>query len=166
MALLPDALPKALELAGPEVLSQSDREKLRRNPGWRHVQHHGFVDQKTTFNILRNVRAGLVLFHPEPNHLESMPQKIFEYMGAGLPVIASDFPSWRKLVGESSGIFVDPKKPAEIARAVEYVLTHPGEAEQMGRRGQLAVLERFNWHSESEKLVRLYREIGQSRCAA
>jgi len=167
MALLPDSLRATLELAGPELLSQRDREETRRNSGWARVKYHGFVDQKTTFDILKSVRAGLVLFHPEPNHLESMPQKIFEYMGAGLPVIASDFPLWRRIIGNAGcGFFVNPKSPTEIAEAIEYVLTHPAEAEEIGRRGQAAVLERFNWHSESEKLITLYREIGQARCVA
>jgi len=166
MALLPDALSATLELAGPEVLSLRDHDAVRRNPGWKHTKYHGFVDQKTTFGILQSVRAGLVLFHPEPNHLESMPQKIFEYMGAGLPVIASDFTLWRQIIGSGCGLFVDPLSAPDIARAIEYLLTHPAEAEAMGRRGQAAVLERFNWRSEARKLIDLYRQIGNEKCAA
>lgn len=166
MALLPDSLPATLELAGPEVPEEARSEDLRRNPGWKRVHHHGFLNQATTFQVLRNVRAGLVLFHPEPNHIEAMPQKIFEYMGAGLPVIASDFPLWRRIMGEiGCGIFVDPTSPNQIAKAIEYVLSHPREAEEMGRRGQIAVAERFNWTSEANKLVQLYRQIESEVCA-
>ena len=124
------------------------------------MKHHGFIDQRSTFKILQNVRAGLVLFHPEPNHFEALPQKMFEYMGAGLPVIASDFPFWRDILSESGcGIFVDPQNPREISQAIEYVLTHPREAEEMGRRGQAAVLQKFNWDTEAEKLIQLYGAI-------
>jgi len=159
MALLPDSISATLELAGPEV--GTDLAELREHPGWARVRHYGFIDQRQTFEILRSVRAGLVLYHPEPNQVESMPQKIFEYMGAGLPVIASDFPLWRQIIGGAGcGIFVDPLKPAQIAAAIEYLSTHPQEAEEMGRRGQAAVLERFNWDSEAEKLVQLYRALG------
>jgi len=166
MALLPDSLPAILELAGPEIPEEAASEELRRNPGWKRVHYHGFLDQRSTFQILHNVRAGLVLFHPEPNHLEAMPQKIFEYMGAGLPLIASDFPMWRKIIGEAGcGIFVDPRNPEQIAKAIEYVLSHPRQAEEMGRCGQAAVLEKYNWSSEAEKLVRLYRRIENEICA-
>lgn len=166
MALLPDSLPATLELAGPEVPEEAGSDDLRRNPGWKRVRHHGFLNQATTFQVLRNVRAGLVLFHPEPNHIEAMPQKIFEYMGAGLPVIASDFPLWRRIMGEiGCGIFVDPMNPHQIAKAIEYVLSHPREAEEMGRRGQTAIAERFNWNSEANKLVQLYQQIESEICA-
>jgi glycosyltransferase involved in cell wall biosynthesis len=95
-----------------------------------------------------------------------MPQKIFEYMGAGLPVIASDFPFWRRILGDvGCGIFVNPLDPQGIAKAIEYVLTHPREAEEMGRRGQTAVLERYNWETQADKLVNLYSEIRKT-CAA
>jgi glycosyltransferase involved in cell wall biosynthesis len=167
IALVPDSLSAVLELAGPKAISAQDSERLLANPGWSRVRDHGFVDQPSTFQILRSVRAGLVLFHPEPNHFEAMPQKIFEYMGAGLPVIASDFPLWRRILGETGcGIFVDPQSPAEIAGAISRVLENPAESEAMGRRGQAAVLERFHWGSEAAKLLALYRQIGNGKCAA
>jgi glycosyltransferase involved in cell wall biosynthesis len=160
MSYLPESLPAQLELAGPEDKEDNNLAQLSRHPGWSRVKHHGFIDQRSTFRILQNVRAGLVLFHPEPNHVESLPQKMFEYMGAGLPVIASDFPFWRKILGESGcGIFVDPQDPKEISDAIEYVLTHPREAEEMGLRGKAAVLQNFNWDTEAEKLIQFYRAI-------
>ncbi len=167
MSLLPEALPATLELAGPEIPSEADSAQLRKHAGWQRVLHHGFLDQPSTFRILQSVKAGLVLFYPEPNHLEAMPQKIFEYMGAGLPIIASDFPLWRRIIGDAGcGLFVDPLKPAEIARAIEFVLTHAKEAEEMGRRGRLAVAQKFNWGTEARKLVDLYKTMGVASCAA
>jgi len=163
MSLLPGGLPATLELAGP---GNCGKEELSHRPGWERVHHYGLIDQPSTFRLLHGVRAGLVLFHPEPNHLEAMPQKIFEYMGAGLPVIASDFPLWRRILGDvGCGIFVNPLDPQSIAEAIEYVLTHPQEAEEMGRRGQAAVLERYNWETQADTLVNLYSEI-KKICAA
>lgn len=160
MSYLPESLSGQLELAGPVDKADTNLTEISRHPGWSRVKHYGFIDQRSTFGILQNVRAGLVLYHPEPNHFEALPQKMFEYMGAGLPVIASNFPFWREILGESGcAIFVDPLNPREISKAIEYVLTHPREAEEMGRRGQAAVLQKFNWDSEAEKLIQLYGVI-------
>lgn len=157
MGLLPEDLPATLELAGNRVSEGIAPGELESQPGWKRVRHYGIIDQPSTFEILHNARAGLVLFHAEPNHLEAMPQKMFEYMGAGIPVIASDFPLWRRILGDTGcGILVDPTDPKAIAKAIEYVLRHPEEAEEMGKRGRAAVIERYNWDTQAAELVKLY----------
>jgi glycosyltransferase involved in cell wall biosynthesis len=81
-------------------------------------------------------------------------------MAAGLPVIASDFPLWREIVEEAGcGLLVDPKDPQAIADAMQWILDHPEEAAEMGRRGRAAVEARYNWEAESAKLVSLYRRL-------
>jgi len=166
MGLLSPSLQATLELAGPKVPENANPEQLSGHPGWARVRHHGQLPQRATFHLLHNVRGGLVLLHPGPNHTEALPQKIFEYMGAGLPVIASDFPLWRDILGEiGCAIFVDPKDQRAIAQAIEYILTHPSEAEEMGRRGKTAVLDRYNWDVEATKLVDFYSRL-MGVCAA
>jgi glycosyltransferase involved in cell wall biosynthesis len=64
------------------------------------------------------------------------------------------------------GLLVNPLDPRSIARAIEYVLTHPEEAEQMGRRGREAVNQTFNWASEEDKLLALYAALLDSTSAA
>jgi glycosyltransferase involved in cell wall biosynthesis len=167
MSLLPPSLRASLELAGNETPEDIDPNEIYEHVGWARVKHHGLLNQHNTFRLLHRVRAGLVLYHPEPNHLESLPQKIFEYMGAGLPVIASDFPLWRKLLSKiGCALFVDPLKPQAIAQAIEFILANPAEAEDMGLRGQLAVLDQYNWDTEAKKLVDLYLSLMSSSCAA
>ncbi|QYX56780.1 glycosyltransferase [Roseovarius sp. SCSIO 43702] len=80
-------------------------------------------------------------------------------MGAGLPVIASDFPLWRQIVdGAGCGLLADPQDPRAIARAMDWILDNPDEAEEMGRRGKHAVETTYNWPTEAEKLVAFYNE--------
>lgn len=152
----PDA---RLQMGGTFVPKPLEAE-VRALAGWSRVDFHGWVGREDVREILSRVRAGLVLFHPMPNHVRAQPNKLFEYMAAGLPVIASDFPLWREIVeGAGCGLLVDPKDPQAIAEAMQWILDHPEEAAAMGRRGRAAVEERYNWEAESEKLIALYRRL-------
>jgi glycosyltransferase involved in cell wall biosynthesis len=163
MEYVPQELGATLELAG-AFSPPGHREFVQDKSGWRHVREHGVVSRVEVARLLSRVRAGLVLFHPEPNHVQSQPNKLFEYMSAGIPVIASDFPLWREIVEQANcGLLVDPLNPRAIARAIEYVLTHPGEAEAMGRRGRETAAKHYTWDSESEKLIRLYNQLLSTR---
>lgn len=166
MSLIPAGLQATLKLAGnfsPSTL----REELARTKGWDRTCLVGVLDRAGVTGLLAEVRAGLVVFKPTPAHLESAPVKMFEYMAAGIPVIASDFPKFREVVeGAKCGLFVQPDDPAGIASAIEFILTHPEEAEEMGKRGRQAVLNKYNWASEERKLLNLYRTLMGSSCAA
>ena len=128
--------------------------------GWSKVRFHGWSSRTEVANILGDVRAGLVVLHPLKNYIDSFPTKMFEYMAIGLPVIASDFPLWRRIISDvNCGLFVDPQNPEAIAKAMQWILDHPQEAEDMGRRGRKAVEEVYNWKSESVKLANLYESL-------
>lgn len=132
--------------------------EVRSRAGWGEVDFLGWADRGQVRDLLTRVRAGLVLLHPVENLLHAYPVKLFEYMAAGLPVIASDFPEWRALLaGVDCARFVDPLDPAAIAREMAWILAHPDEAQAMGARGRSAVVERLNWAGEADALEELYR---------
>lgn len=111
--------------------------------------------------MLSEVRVGLVVHHPAPNHNEGWPIKLFEYMSAGIPVVASNFPLLKKIVvGNQSGLVVDPLNTEAIAEAVLYLLENPEESEKMGLSGKMAVEQVYNWDKEFSRLKELYRELG------
>lgn len=155
-----ESFPNArLVLAG-RFETPSLEEELKASPGWRRVEYLGWVSREELTRQMVESRIGLVLFHPEPNHINSQPNKLFEYMAAGLPVVASNFPMWEDLISETGGgLVVDPLDVQGIANAIAWLLDHPREAAEMGRRGRRAVLERFNWSAEAKKLVGLYERL-------
>lgn len=124
------------------------------------VEHLGLLDRRQIAELLSRARVGLVVLHPTGNYVNAQPVKLFEYMSAGVPVIASDFPLWRKIVESAGcGLLVDPLNPAAIAEALVWLINHPAEAAEMGGNGQRAVSERYNWEREAERLVATYTEL-------
>jgi glycosyltransferase involved in cell wall biosynthesis len=129
-------------------------------PGWDRVDPHGYLDRAGVRDAMGRALAGLVTLHPVPNYLDALPVKMFEYMAAGLPVIASRFPLWRDIVeGNDCGVCVDPLDPAAIAAAIDHFCRHPDEARRMGENGRRAVLARYNWQSEADTLCAFYDDV-------
>jgi len=135
-------------------------QRLSREAGWQYVDAYGQLTREEVADRLSQARAGIVTLLYAPNHLDSQPNKLFEYMIAGIPIIASDFPYWRRFVEDHhSGLMVDPENPEAIAGAITWILNHPAEAEEMGRRGREAVLEHYTWESQERWLVEFYESI-------
>ncbi len=133
---------------------------MRALPGWKQVDYRGPLDRRGVKTVLSESVAGLVTLLPTKNYVDSRPVKMFEYMSAELPVIASDFPLWRQIIeGERAGICVDPENPEAIAVAIRQVVDDPELAQRMGRAGRTAVLRKYNWPGEAEKLVQQYRDL-------
>ena len=111
--------------------------------------------------LLRDARVGLSVLQPVPNFTSGhYPTKLFEYMAARMPVVASDFPLYRAVVDESQcGRTVDPTSPALIAEAIANLLDHPEDSQAMADRGRAAVLERYSWSAAERSLLELYHHI-------
>ena len=148
-----------LILMGPFDTDQLEVE-ARALAGWKKVDFRGWSGREEVVEELSRAIAGLVLLHPTPQYKISYPVKMFEYMAAGLPVIASDFPLWREIVdGARCGFLVDPLDPTAIAAAMQWILDHPKETANMGRRGRDAVQKTYTWEHESRKLITLYKSL-------
>ena len=131
-------------------------------PGWRRVNSMGFLHRTEVRGVLGRSMVGLVTLHPQINYLDSLPVKMFEYMSASIPVIASDFPLWREIIqGNDCGLLVNPMDAGAIAKAIDYLTENPKEAERMGRNGRKTVENLYNWNQEEKKLLDFYKRILQ-----
>lgn len=120
----------------------------------------GYTDMK---RILLRCRVGLVLLHPIPSYRVALPVKLFDYMGHGLPVVASNFPLWREIVeGNGCGLCVDPLDTTAIAQAITRIMNDETLASEMGNRGRNAVLSRYNWTTEEQTLLEVYNKVLRS----
>lgn len=134
--------------------------ELRAEPGWAQVDWRGRVGREGVRQAMAQCRAGLVTLQPMPSYIDSLPIKMFEYMSAELPVIASDFPMWREIVEATGcGACVDPTDPAAIAAALRTIVDDPARIAAQGRAGRQAVLATYNWPQSERALLELYEQL-------
>lgn len=146
-------------LAG-KFASSGERDVAVSKGGWSKVVELGHVNRAEVKAVLSRSVAGLVLFHPEPNHVNAQPNKMFEYMSAGIPVIASNFSLWKEIIeGNNCGVCVDPLNAKDMANAINWIIHNPEQAKQMGENGRRAVEEKYNWEQEANKLLKIYEGL-------
>jgi glycosyltransferase involved in cell wall biosynthesis len=132
------------KLAGP--LPKNLSEHLLKYP---QVDYLGNLPKEEVINLLSQSAVGLVVLHPTHTYIYSLPVKMFEYMAAGIPVVASDFPLFKDIIEtHGCGICVNPLDTKAIQKAIEYLLHNPEEAKLMGQKGQQAVLDKYNWEAQ------------------
>jgi len=97
------------------------------------------------------------------NHRLGTPNKLFEAIAAGVPVVASDFPGIREIVADPAGplgVLVDPTSPAAIAAGIRQILEAPAaERAALRARCLAAAHARWNWETESARLIELYGRL-------
>jgi glycosyltransferase involved in cell wall biosynthesis len=147
-------------LLGGKFKEKALEKKVKQSKGWVRVKELGYLNRKQVLESLSISKAGLVTLHPTPSYIEALPVKMFEYMSAGIPVIASKFPLWQDIVEKNNcGICVNPLAPKEIAKAIEYIINNPKKAEEMGKNGLKAIQEKYNWDIEYKKLLNIYKRL-------
>lgn len=148
-----------LVLAGP-MSPPTILQELRACGGWSAVDYRGVLPYSEVPSLLQHAHVGLLPLHTTPNNVEGLPNKLFEYMAAGLPVIASrSLKSGGIVQAAQCGLLVDPLDASAIATAISWLLDHPDEAQEMGKRGREAVRDEFSWTGEGAALLGLYQRI-------
>ena len=102
------------------------------------------------------------------NERLSTPNKLFESIAAGLPVVSSDFPDRRRIILDDPlgplGAVCDPTDPAALARAIRSIVDLDGDArDALRRRCSAAARERWNWETEAQSLLAGYRRLAVGR---
>ena len=150
-----------LNLAG--VFDSNElREKSLQMPSWKKVNELGFLNRTDILKTISESRVGLAVLKNLPNYVDAYPIKIFEYMAAGVPVVASNFPIWKEIVeGNNCGVCVAPDNKKAIADAANNLLSNETLAQQMGANGKKAIKEKYNWETESRNLLSFYAKLNE-----
>ena len=134
--------------------------EVERSPGWARVRYLGRLGHERIPGVLAQARVGLIPLHPIGNYVEAYPVKLFEYMAAGLPVIATDVPLWREVLEtHGCGVCVPHGSPERLGEAIGALLDDDERARGMGERGRAAAVAHYSWETQSAVLLELYAEL-------
>lgn len=150
-----------LDLIGPigdGALRRAVQEEVAKADGT--ITWTDWIPPEDVWMRILSANIGVVALHPLPRYRVALPVKLFEYMAAGVAVIASDFPLWREIVESSAcGICVNPLDVDELVQALETLLTDPVQTGNMGENGRKAILGKYNWDREKDALLGLYEKL-------
>jgi len=123
------------------------------------VTFEGYIDSDRVPTFLRSGTIGVIPHELNAHWRNTVPNKLFDYMSAGLPVVATDTPPVRGLIEEVECGTVVPANtsPQEVRETIVEVVRK--DADRLGRRGRQAVRDEFNWTTQAEPLLGLLDDL-------
>lgn len=126
------------------------------------VKFYGKLNRQQVLDMLQRSMVGMANIRNvgQYNKYDNLATKVYEYMSLAMPVILSKSEFTMRIVEKYQfGICVDPDSIEETAKAISFLFDNPDEAVRMGLNGRKAVATKFNWETESNKLIGLYNKI-------
>lgn len=125
------------------------------------VEFTGWVSFERMFDYLAGSDVGVCLCLPENKDSKTAkPNKLFQYMFMGLPVIVGDLPAMRETVAKTkSGLIVEPANVDDLAGTIQRLYDDTELAHDLGQQGRQSVLEDLHFPKEGESILDLYRNV-------
>ncbi len=106
---------------------------------------------------LRYVRSADVFVLP--TLVDKTPSCLMEALSLETPCIASDINGVNELITPGGGLLVESNNPAALGQSISWMLTHPEEAETMGKKGREFMVAQFQWKMTRENIKALYSDL-------
>lgn len=133
---------------------QNFLEECKQSSGWPKVNPMGYIKPSDIGKEILKSHVGLCTLHKIENFAYTTPVKSFEYLACGVPIIMTDFPFWKKFYSECA-LFVDPKKPEQIASQIIKMISDKNNYYKLSKNGQELSVQN-TWKEEEKKLMNLY----------
>jgi glycosyltransferase involved in cell wall biosynthesis len=144
------------------LLEQQARE---RNLDTRHVEFLGRLEHADALAVVASSQVGIVPHHADEAWNTTIPNKLFDYMAAGLAVISSDAaPPTRILEETGAGVIFEAGNARSLAAAILQV-RESGVRVALGAAGRMAVLDHYNWETETARMLRMLEQVAPGAAA-
>lgn len=137
--------------------TKRDVKRFRAKVEEKQLSHVSVLGHRSWQQIPDFLHAANILILPNSSQEQissryTSPLKLFEYMAARRPIVASDLPSIREVLDESLATFFTPNNPKSLAEAIKLVLAHPEESAQKADRAYEKV-KGFTWEKRAENIL-------------
>lgn len=125
----------------------------------RGVELLGRLENRRALDVISKANVGAIPHVPCAAWNATIPNKLFDYMSLGLPVLASDVPPVQRIViQEACGVCYRSGDIMDLMSKIEELQSHSART-RMGAAGMAAVTERYNWAKDSERLDAALRRV-------
>ncbi len=121
-------------------------------PGWISFSEVPDYIERSTLCLVPHIRNAMIE--------QTIPNKLFQYMSLSKPVLVSDAKPLARIIREcNAGYVFQSGNPKSAAQMISEVISNIEEAKEKGQNGRKAIIEKYNWTMESEKLIRIYSTL-------
>jgi glycosyltransferase involved in cell wall biosynthesis len=124
------------------------------------ISFHKWIDRDHVERILDHSQIGLVPHVRSPHTDSTIPHKLFQYMAAQLPVVASNCLPLQRIVSDAGcGVIYESGNSESLAECLEELYRNPDERKRMGDAGLFAAQMKYNWSGAAIVLLKAYRQL-------
>lgn len=157
--LIPE-VPVRLWIAGDGKFTNYLKDQVKNLHLEGHVTFFGVLTKEKSQDLLRRADLGLIPHIRSEQSDNSSPNKLFEYMAAGVPVLASDCISVKRVITDTnSGMTYIFDSPSDFARVVKELHFDRSRSDTFAINGKKAIREKYNWQQSSASLLKLYSSL-------
>jgi glycosyltransferase involved in cell wall biosynthesis len=126
-----------------------------------HVAFVGWVKSKEVPSWIMKGDVGVIPHQVNQFTNTTIPNKLFDYMAVGIPVLATNMKPVRRIIEQEQCGVIIPSNSShrDVADIILRLKNYPEERVRMGTRGRKAVLARYNWDIESKKILSCLEKI-------
>ncbi len=158
LSLIREVFPKTRLVVAGDGDERLDIERLIAERGLQSsVELLGWREHASLTELYANADIGLLPFRPGRHVKITLANKLFDYMAAGVPIVASDLAPMRRILEETrAGVFFTPGDPASLAAAVILLLSDHAARRRLADNGRRAAVEKYNWREDEKRLLEIF----------
>lgn len=117
------------------------------------VKFLGWIEYESLENLIMECDIGLIPHRVSEFTNNTIPNKLFDYMKYGKPVLATNMIPVRKVIVEENCGIIIPENPKMIAKKLKDLNDNRAYLKKLGKNGKNAIINKYNWERESSKIV-------------